>query len=232
MNNDIKVLQQQIKYDFRDVSKLKLALTHRSVGSKNNERYEFLGDSILSFVIAAELFERMESSSEGDLSRFRSSLVKKESLAERARAINLGDYLFLGGGELKSGGFRRDSTLADAFEAVLGAVYLDGGFEECKKMILFLFHDALDQLLGNGVLKDPKTRLQEFLQAFHLALPVYTLESVTGKDHEQQFEIRCATDCNDIISTGISFSRRGAEQNAAAKMLEILKQLDMTGKKV
>ena len=212
---------RQLDYTFRDEALLASALTHRSVGQNNNERLEFLGDSILGMVIAGELYERFPESSEGELSRMRASLVKGETLSEIARELSIGDYLKLGPGELKSGGFRRDSILADAFEALLGAVYLDSDIVTCRDLILERFAPRLDAVSPHKVDKDPKTRLQEFLQARHMPLPVYTVVDVAGKAHEQTFTIECQVE-GQQPSSAKGESRRKAEQ-AAAEL--VLKQL-------
>ena len=215
-------LQKIIGYQFIDISLLKQALTHRSAAGNNNERLEFLGDSVVGVIIAHELYTRMQDAAEGDLSRFRSSLVKREGLAARARDIDLGNFLLLGGGELKSGGFRRDSTLADAFEAVIGAVYLDGGFEKCRDVVLALFKQVIDDLLDEGLQKDPKTTLQEYLQANQFSLPEYELLEVSGKEHEQIFKVACSCAATDIATEGEAGSRRAAEKLAAKNMLKLL----------
>ena len=197
-----------------------LALTHRSMGAKNNERLEFLGDSILGFVIAQALFEKFPQASEGVLSRLRASLVNQESLAELARLHNLGDYLILGSGELKSGGFRRASILSDAVEAIMGAIIKDQGIENCKVWILHLFADRLAALRLDNWQKDPKTRLQEYLQARQLDIPQYTLVRQAGLPHEQIFKVECAISLFDKKYIGTGVSRKKAEQQAAELMLE------------
>lgn len=212
-------LQQALDYQFNDQQLLREALTHRSASSKNNERLEFLGDSILNFVIAGELFHLYPESPEGDLSRLRSSLVKKEGLVKIAEDLSIGDYLILGSGELKSGGFRRNSILADAVEAVFGAVYLDRGFDDCKKLILKLYQKQLKSIPDPAMLKDPKTRLQELLQGRKLAIPRYEVSDVTGKAHQQTFSVVCLVDDLEIQTTGQASSRRKAEQQAAAKAI-------------
>jgi len=197
-----------------------LALTHRSMGAKNNERLEFLGDSILGFVIAEALYKKFPKAPEGILSRLRANLVNQDSLATLARKHHLGDYLILGAGELKSGGFRRDSILSDALEAIMGAIVLDQGIERCKLWILQIFTERLAELSLDNWQKDPKTRLQELLQAKGLNVPVYNLISQSGLAHEQTFKIECMIDLftKTIVGTGIS--RKKAEQQAAELMLK------------
>lgn len=218
----MKPLMDALAYRFEDSSLLDEALTHRSVSERNNERLEFLGDSILNFVIASELFERRPDDTEGALSRLRASLVNKESLARIARQLQLGDWLRLGSGERKSGGRRRDSILSDAVESIIGAVYLDGGYECSRALILRLYRDRLAELPEASELKDPKTRLQEYLQSSRHALPSYRVNRVSGKAHDQTFSVSCHVEGLDIVTTGTAGSRRRAEQVAAAAMLERL----------
>ena len=218
-------LAASLQYGFSDRSLLTEAVTHRSAGAKNNERLEFLGDSILNFVIANELFRRYPDSPEGDLSRLRASLVKKEGLALIARDLQLGDYLILGSGELKSGGYRRDSILADTVEAIFGAVYLDGGFDDCSELILRLYQDQLSNIPDVSQLKDPKTRLQEILQARKIPLPRYQVVDVSGKAHQQTFIIACDIDELSVSTQGKAGSRRKAEQQAAEKAIEQVNNL-------
>lgn len=224
MTDDLGWLEREFGYRFSDAGLLGRALTHRSAGSQHNERLEYLGDAALSLVVAEALYERLPQAPEGHLSRLRASLVRRSSLGEIARAAGFPDRLRLGPGELKSGGFRRESILADALEAVLGAIYLDGGMEALRPVVLRLYGARLDELPAHEDLKDPKTLLQERLQARGLPLPRYDLESVEGEDHRQQFTIACAIDGMSDASTGIGSSRRAAEQAAAAKMLA---QLDV-----
>jgi ribonuclease-3 len=216
---EFSALIKKLGYQFVDEKLLREALTHRSAAINNNERLEFLGDSILNFVIAEELFRRYPDVTEGDLSRLRAELVKKDGLAKVARDLSLSDYLILGSGELKSGGYRRDSILADTVEAILGAVYLDAGFDECKKMILRFYQLQLDTLPALSELKDAKTRLQELLQAYKLALPEYDVTSIVGKAHQQIFTVVCRIDELAIESQGVANSRRKAEQLAATQAL-------------
>ncbi len=176
-------LQQKINYQFKDIALLKLALTHRSMGRSNNERLEFLGDSILGVVISRELYKRFDHVDEGKLSRLRSHLVRGQTLAQLAGELELSDILILGPGELKSGGFRRESIQADAVEAIFGAVLLDSDFDTINTVILDLYHDLLDAINPNDSLKDPKTQLQEYLQKRSNILPKYELVKTVGKDH-------------------------------------------------
>jgi len=212
-------LMARLRYEFNNRSLLSEALTHRSAAPINNERLEFLGDSILNFVIANELYHMYPDSPEGDLSRLRASLVKKEGLALIAKDLDLGEYLILGSGELKSGGFRRDSILADTVEAILGAVYLDGGFEASSDLILRLYQQQLENIPDVSQLKDPKTRLQELLQARKIALPSYQVVDVSGKAHQQTFVISCGIDELSVNTQGKAGSRRKAEQLAAEKAI-------------
>jgi ribonuclease-3 len=215
-------LCRQLGYQFGDLTLLENALTHRSASAVNNERLEFLGDSILSFVITTELYERFPDLNEGKLSRLRANLVKGETLAKLARELELGDYLRLGSGELKSGGFRRASILADSFEALLGAIFLDSDIETIKSLILSLFDARLATVSSGSSLKDPKTRLQELLQAEHKELPEYNVEAVAGKAHEQEFRVSCRIDGLEQATSGVASSRRKAEQAAASEALKLL----------
>lgn len=216
-------LESRLGYVFSDRTQLELALTHRSCGSRNNERLEFLGDSIVNFVIAEALFERFPEAREGQLSRLRARMVKGATLAEIGREFQLGDCLRLGSGELKSGGYRRDSILADAVEAIIGAIYLDAGMEVCRERIRCWFTERLAGLTtGDQQNKDPKTRLQEFLQARQKALPKYSVISIEGDAHDQVFSVCCELESLNIKSEGEGSSRRGAEQQAARHALEKL----------
>ena len=217
--SEIEALQDALGYRYADPGLIEEALTHRSVEGPNNERLEFLGDSILNFVIAAELFRLRPEEPEGALSRLRANLVNRSSLAELGRQLGLGSYLRLGGGERKSGGRRRDSILADALEAVFGAAFLDGGFEAARDLIIRLYSRRLAQLPAAAELKDPKTRLQEYLQGFQLPLPTYEVLDVQGKAHEQIFRVRCSVDGLGASSEGQAGSRRKAEQVAADALL-------------
>jgi len=208
----------------KDPELFELALTHRSCGKRNNERLEFLGDAILSFVIADDLYRRFPDAREGQMSRLRSRVVKGETLALIARDLGVGDYLRLGSGELKSGGFRRDSILADSVEAIIGAIYLDQGIEAAREFILHWFGSRLEQLDLNVTLKDAKTRLQEFLQSRRSPLPKYELVSVEGEPHDQTFHIRCEVSLLKQPTEGRGSSRRQAEQDAARMALQELDQ--------
>nr|WP_305891432.1 ribonuclease III [Methylomonas sp. SURF-1] len=207
---------------FNDPQLFSMALTHRSVGSRNNERLEYLGDSVLGFVIAEQLYELFPDAGEGVLSRLRASLVNQSSLAELARQHNLGDYLILGSGELKSGGFRRDSILSDALEAIMGALLRDQGIDVCRQWILRLFADKLAALKVDDWNKDPKTRLQELMQASRKPLPVYELVGMSGADHAQTFEVKCSVAVTSETCNGVGISRKKAEQAAAENMLNLL----------
>lgn len=222
MRRDLSELERFLGYSFSDDSLLRNALTHRSVSGDNNERLEFLGDSILNFVIAAELFQNYANAPEGDLSRLRASLVNKETLVKVAQQLELGDFILLGSGELKSGGFRRKSILADAVEAIFGAVYLDAGFDASRQLILRLYESWLETGIDIEQLKDPKTRLQEYLQSRRQVLPDYEVVEAYGKPHAQTFKVRCVVAGLDRNIYGIGSSRRKAEQQAAEAVLEIL----------
>jgi len=211
-----------IPYSFSDPDLLNLALSHRSVGRTNNERLEFLGDSILNFVVSARLFDLKPNDNEGELSRLRARIVRGESLARLAQGINLGEYIKLGEGELKSGGYKRKSILADALEAVFGAIYLDGGFEPCEAAILHVCNPMIAELPDAQELIDPKTRLQEWLQGKRHGLPVYSLLSEKGPPHKKQFLIQCEAIDLDIKVTGSGSSRQKAEQAAASAALDLI----------
>ncbi len=211
-------LEERLDYTFSDPSLLQRALTHRSVGSNNNERLEFLGDAVLGCVIAEELFRNFPHVREGRLSRLRSSLVRRETLAEIGRQLAVGEFMQLGPGERKSGGHRRASILSDAVEAIFGAIYLDSDFAHSRQCILRLYADWLADLSDEVVLKDAKTRLQELLQARGLDLPTYTLLDASGRAHARQFEVLCEVAGQDPCR-GSGSSRRYAEQQAASRML-------------
>lgn len=208
----------ELNYHFRDASLAALALTHRSAGKPNNERMEFLGDALLGAIVAEMLYETHPKATEGEMSRLRAQLVNGQALAVMARELELGDQLKLGSGELKSGGFRRDSILADAFEALVAAVYLDGGFEACRDTVRALFADRVAALPRSS--KDAKTRLQEWLQAQGWPLPQYELVATQGEDHARIFDVNCAVaEPFSIHATGRGSSRRLAEQDAAEVVL-------------
>ncbi|TVM12460.1 ribonuclease III, partial [Vibrio cholerae] len=191
MTPPMNKLTSKLGYTFKETELLNLALTHRSANGKHNERLEFLGDSILSFVIADELYRRFPKVNEGDMSRMRATLVRGNTLAELGREFDLGDYLKLGPGELKSGGFRRDSILADAVEAIIGAIYLDSDLETARSIVLEWYHGRLEEIKPGASQKDPKTRLQEFLQGRRKPLPVYTVTNIKGEAHNQEFTVAC-----------------------------------------
>jgi len=222
VNNPLVKLSQRLGYNFRDESLVMLALTHRSKGISNNERLEFLGDSILNFVVAEDLYRRFPQAKEGKLSRLRARMVKGETLAVIAREFDLGDFLLLGSGELKSGGHRRESILADTVEALIGAMYLDAGLEAARERILSWYATRLDALTLEDPIKDPKTRLQEYQQGRKSSLPKYEVLNVEGPTNEQVFTVECRIPelADAIVAQGSS--RRGAEQSAAAQVLTIL----------
>ncbi len=215
-------LLEQLGYDALDASLFEAALTHRSAGARNNERLEFLGDAVLNLLVAEQLYQRFPTASEGDLSRLRSRVVSADPLAEVALSLQMGDQLRLGSGELKTGGFRRQSILADALEAVIGAAYLDRGIDAARTLVGRLFESRLEALPRLAELKDPKTRLQELLQSRGLALPSYVVESVEGEAHAQQFLVRCDVPALGLERPGEGSSRRRAEQQAAERILDAL----------
>lgn len=217
--DNLRRIQNVIGYEFKHCGYLELALSHRSLGNANNERLEFLGDSLLNCVIAEYLYNHFPKLKEGQMSRLRAGLVRGSTLSEVAREFGLGEFILLGPGELKSGGFRRDSILADAVEAIIGAIYLDSHFESCKGVILSWFKDRLLSLPKNGIPKDSKTRLQEFLQSRQRVLPVYEVDSISGEAHKQTFSVICSLEADSIVTQGIGPSRRIAEQEAARQAL-------------
>jgi len=215
-------LDKILGYRFSDVELLKTALTHRSAGGDNNERLEFIGDAILSLIISIEIYQRFPDADEGKLSRIRASLVKGDTLAKIARELELGGRLRLGAGELKSGGFRRESILADSLEAVFGAIYLDGGMDACRAVVVALFDQRLRSLPSATSLKDPKTQLQEYLQSRKMALPAYQVLRVEGNPPTQVFFVECSLADLGQTTVGEGGSRRKAEQDAARKALGLL----------
>jgi ribonuclease-3 len=218
----LEAFQRRLGYDFRDPQLLARALTHRSAASANNERLEFLGDGLVNFVVAEALYRARPDAEEGDLSRLRASLVCEDSLARLAEGLGLGEVLTLGGGALKSGGFRSAPILADTLEAVLGAVYLDGGFDAGRAACEQVLAAALAQLPDPASLKDAKTRLQEHLQGRGRPLPVYELLSSEGPEHRPSFTVCCRlTDAREVTE-GVASNRRAAEQDAAERMLQLL----------
>ena len=222
MTRNPEILCKKLGLDFDNPELFLTALTHRSASADNNERLEFLGDSILGFVIAQKLYDTFPNSCEGVLSRLRAGLVNQETLAELARKFQIGDYLRLGSGELKSGGFRRDSILSDALEAIMGALFKDQGFIACQQFIIRLFAEKLNALSLDNWQKDPKTQLQELMQSKKMDLPEYTLISMSGLAHDQVFSVKCTTPMSSKSSVGSGVSRKKAEQSAAEQMLELL----------
>jgi ribonuclease III len=215
-------LAERLEYRCRDGALLAAALTHRSAGGAHNERLEFLGDAVLNCVVAELLYRLYPRADEGDLSRLRASLVSGESLAETAAAVGLGDELRLGAGELRSGGFRRHSILADALEALIGAIYLDGGLEAARGVVDRLLAERISRLPDVADLKDPKTRLQEYLQARALPLPSYSVEQIRGDAHLQTFDVRCEVAALSLNARGSGLTRRRAEQQAAEEVLRLI----------
>ncbi len=219
----INRLQSKLGYRFQQQTLFLQALTHRSSNiSKHNERLEFLGDAILSFVIANELYHRFPDADEGDMSRMRATLVRGNTLAEVAREFSLGECLRLGPGELKSGGRRRESILADTVEALIGGIFLDSDIQTVGRLILNWYDSRLKAITPGDKQKDPKTRLQEYLQSHHLPLPTYLVVQVRGEAHDQEFTMHCLVSGLDVPATGVGSSRRKAEQAAAQQALQQL----------
>ncbi|QCI22122.1 ribonuclease III [Buchnera aphidicola] len=214
-----KKIQKVLGYTFTHKDLLRQALTHRSASSKHNERLEFLGDSILSFVIANALYQHFPYINEGDMSRMRATLVRGNTLAEIAYEFDLGEYLKLGQGELKSGGFRRESILANTVEALIGSIYLDSNIKTVEELILKWYEKRLETISPGDTQKDPKTRLQEYLQSKHLSLPTYSIVKIYGEAHNQLFTIHCQITILSEYLIGTGSSRRKAEQDAAKKAL-------------
>lgn len=224
-------LIKRLGYTFTDNSLLDLALTHRSCGAHNNERLEFLGDSILNFTMGEALFHKFPKAREGDLSRLRAQLVKGETLAEVAREFNLGEQLNLGEGEMKSGGFRRDSILADAVEAIIGAIYTEAGMDVCQEHLLSWYAQRLEKITLTETQKDTKTQLQEFLQSRRAPVPEYKIVSTSGESHAQQFTVECRVSLLPTPTLATASNRKLAEKEAAAEALELLqKQAKKLGK--
>ncbi|MFT5426501.1 MAG: ribonuclease-3 [Gammaproteobacteria bacterium] len=215
-------LENAIDYKFEDKALFETALTHRSIGRGNNERLEYLGDAALGFIIADAIFKKFPEATEGELTRLRSSLVKGETLAELARELNLGDFIKLGPGERKSGGWRRDSILANTLEAIIGAVYLDSDMEVCRRCVVSLYKKLLSEISPGNLTKDSKTSLQELLQSRQMELPVYHVLSENGEAHERIFTIECSIKDQDISVQAEGNSKRIAEQVAAEKALSVL----------
>ena len=222
MNPPLNRLERQLGYTFQNQELMLLALTHRSFAGRNNERLEFLGDAILNFVAGEALFQRFPQAREGQLSRLRARLVKGETLAILARGFNLGDYLRLGSGELKSGGYRRESILADALEALIGAIYLDSGMDRARERVLAWLTNELESLTLVDTNKDPKTRLQEFLQSRGCELPQYEVVDIQGDPHCRTFYVECRISLLNEQTCGQGASRRIAEQVSAAAALVAL----------
>ncbi len=210
------------EYRFNDPDLLRQALTHRSAGPRHNERLEFLGDALVNLIVADALYRRWPKADEGALTRARAELVRESALAELARRMKLGERLSLGPGEMKSGGHRRDSILADALEALVGGIFLDSGFEACRDAVLPWFLPGIEALPAGKVEKDAKTRLQERLQAQQLPLPEYALIETVGEEHERSFRIRCTIVDPPMQAEGVGNSRRAAEQQAAGDLLRAL----------
>lgn len=223
-------LQKRLGYEFKDRAQLTLALTHRSHGARNNERLEFLGDSILNFIIGEALFQRFPEAREGQLSRLRSQMVKGETLAEISREFDLGECLTLGEGEMKSGGHRRDSILADTLEALIGAIYLESGFTQCAERVRDWYKNRLEALSLEQPAKDAKTQLQEFLQGHKLPLPEYEVVEVEGEAHAYRFTIECRVPLLKTSARAQANSRRVAEKQAAEEVLAALHKLEAASK--
>ena len=215
-------LSHTLGYQFRDPKLLQLALTHRSFGAEHNERLEYLGDAFLNFVIARAVYTRFPAAPEGDLSRLRASIVRGATLAQIAREMSLQQHLRMGTGERKTGGAERDSNLANVVEAIIGAILVDGGDAACEACVLAWFGSRLDALSAAQPLKDAKTRLQEHLQARGLGLPEYSVDQISGAEHQQQFRVRCAIPALKRETVGVGSSRKRAEQEAATHMLDCL----------
>jgi len=215
---------EPLGHAFSDQGLLRRALTHRSAGPRHNERLEFLGDALVNLFVADALYQRWPKADEGALTRARAELVRESALAGLARTLQLGDHLLLGSGEMKSGGHRRDSILADTLEAIVAAIYLDAGYATCRDTVLPWFEPGIEALPSGKVGKDAKTSVQEWLQARQLALPEYSLVETMGEEHERSFRIRASTPSPALHAEGVGSSRRVAEQQAAALLLEQLEQ--------
>lgn len=221
-NQMAQELMRKLGYQFKQPRLLTVALTHRSHEEENNERMEFFGDSVVNCIIAEALYQQFPRAHEGDLSRWRATLINRETLGQFGRQFELGRYLRLGAGELKSGGSERASILSCTMEAIIGAIYLDGGFMAAREVVMQWYQPLLVALTPAISHKDPKTQLQEFLQKKHLTLPIYQVESVEGELHEQRFVVSCYVQTQKVIGTGTS--RRRAEQAAAENMLKVIKK--------
>lgn len=227
MKETIKWINKSLNYKFNDEALLVLALTHRSLSSKNNERLEFLGDSILSIIISDLIYREKSLLNEGDLTRLRAYLVKESTLCQIAKNINLPTHIHVGAGENKSGTRHRCSVLSDTLEALLGAIYLDSGFENTFSVIQELYKDVLSKLPSMDQLKDSKTRLQEIIQKESMNLPEYSIANITGQDHLQKFYVKCIVKDHNLITEGEGISIRKAEQDAAALMIEKYNDSDL-----
>lgn len=226
LNKASNWLKDSLQYEFRDESLLAQALTHRSATGPNNERLEFLGDAVLDLVVSEVVWDMRPDASEGTLSRIRSSLVKDTTLIELATELGFADHLVVGSGVRKAGGYGRSSILADALEAVFGAVYLDAGFDEARRVVRAAYGGRLRALPESASRRDPKTRLQEHLQARKIDLPSYRVDKTTGQAHRQSFEVSCRIEALDARTIGRGTSRRRAEQDAATKMLALVGEAD------
>ena len=224
--DSLLALQRRLGHEFRDPALLQRALTHRSFGADHNERLEFLGDAVLSLAISALLYERFSGSDEGDLTRVRAHLVREDSLHRAALALGLPEAVRLSDGEARGGGAQRPSILADATEALIGAVFLDGGFEAALQLVRRLFGEVITATEADSWTKDPKTELQEWLQARRIAVPAYRILATRGQAHAQTFEVECAVATLGVTERGEGRSRRAAEQHAARRMLDALKASD------
>lgn len=222
----LKNLMKIIGYHFKRPGLLQIAMTHRSYAVENNERIEFLGDSILNFIIGEYLFQKFPLLDEGELSRLRASLVRGETLALMANEMQISQYILLGSGEIKTHGAERRSTLANVMEAIIGAIYLDAGMEKCREVVLKWYQDRLTEDWLTATEKDPKSRLQEYMQAKKLALPVYELRATQGKAHKQTFEVACKVEGFEFTGIGKDYSKRRAEQAAAEQFLNWLAKHD------
>lgn len=216
---NIRYLQEKLGYQFNDLDKLEMALTHRSAHNQHNERMEFLGDAILGSIISQQLYQQFPQADEGQLSRLRSFLVREKALYEIAQLLSLGDFLNLGSGELKSGGFRRASILSDALEAIIGAIYLDSDFSQAQACVLNIYSEKLANLSLDMAQKDPKTQLQEWLQARNLEIPDYQVTHSEGKEHAKTYWVECKVEYKNMQTKAKGSSRRKAEQNAADLIL-------------
>ncbi|HEU5293741.1 MAG TPA: ribonuclease III [Burkholderiaceae bacterium] len=229
MESRLDTLQKRLGYTFSEQALLTRALTHRSFGTEHNERLEFLGDAVLNLAVSSLLYERFAGSDEGDLTRVRAHLVREESLHRTALALGLPDVMRLSEGEARGGGAQRPSILADAVEALIGAAYLDGGFERAFELVRRLFGDVIAASEAHTWSKDAKTELQELLQARRIAVPTYRIIGTTGQAHAQTFEVECAIPSLSLTETGHGRSRRAAEQEAAGRLLDALKASDRPG---